>query len=162
MTLSQGAGVVALAVVTLAVSGCSDDGTFTTLPRPFAGGVTLVTGGGITKDSLPMAPGYPKLELSSRFLLEVSGTFDGRLHHATLSIDPLKPLPARYDLPRDAMPLSLDYTRDGAAVPLGKPTGFIDIKRRDTQDGAGGAATISVVLPDGGGFPLLELDLVFK
>ncbi len=145
----------------LMMSGCGDDGTATPSARSYKGNVTLTTGGGASKEALSLADGYPRLELSSRFLLQLRGTLEGRTHDVRLTIDPLKPLPARYDFPADALPLQLSYSRDGAATPIGRPNGFLEVTKADDDAGAGGAATISVTLSDAGGFPLLEIDLVF-
>lgn len=153
-------GSLALIVLVSLGSGCGDDQAATPSGRSFKGNVTLVTGG-TTKETLPPADGYPQLELSSRFLLQLRGTLEGRTHDVTLNIDPLKPLPARYDFPADAQPLQLSYHRDGAATPLGRPSGFLEVTKIDDSSGAGGAATISISLADGGGSPLLEIDLIF-
>jgi hypothetical protein len=151
---------VLFASLAIVSTGCGDDGVATPSGRAFKGSVTLVKGG-TSKETLPLADGYPQLELSSRFLLQLRGTLDGQTHDITLNIDPLKPLPARYDFPADALPLQLSYARDGAATPLGRPAGFLEVSKVDDASGGGGAATMSITLGDAGGSPLLEIDLIF-
>ena len=153
--------IAIFAFFSLALGACGDDGPANGEARSFKGGVTVVTGGGTDKTALVFDEGYPKAEISSRLLVQLVGQAEGRTHTLTLNIDPLKPVPTLYQLPADALPVVVEYRRDGQVTPLGKPYGTIRVNKVDDAGSTGGEALLSLELTDGGGFALLEVDLIF-
>jgi len=147
--------LLALAAVAAA---CSDDDT--PAGRPYKGGVTIVEGG-TNNVPLTFAAGSPQATIESQLYLAVSGSAGAASYEITLLIDPTKPPPARYELPRDASLLSATLKRDGQPVGLGSPQGFIEIKARDSDPG-GGSAVFSTTLTDASNLPLAEIDLIFS
>lgn len=128
--------------------------------RPYKGGVTVVDGG--NKQSLAFEPAYPKLELSSRFLLRIRGQEGGTTHDVVILLDPIQDPPARYDFPKDDKFLQLTMVRDGVTLNTGNTGGFLQITARDGANGQeDGSAVVSMVVTDAGNQPRFEVDLVF-
>lgn len=153
-------GLIGFAGLVGLLGGCSAGGETNAVFRPYQGGVTVVDGG--NKQSLTFEPAYPKLELSSRFLLRLRGQEGGTTHDLVILLDPIQEPPARYDFPKDDKFLQLTMVRDGVPLNTGNTGGFLQIAARDGADGQQeGSAVISMVVTDAGNQPRFEVDLVF-